>query len=210
MNTYKEEQVPENLKLYNERIQWMKHQSERQVPGQPKNCQKQRSMLSIHIYRIPHRCCEYGGGFSKFVEGQYMGEHGGGVRGWGGLKTVLGVNLLVKLAAISQQACNFTKKTSYQLTNTLKCLSFLLLYSQLSYYLLRFRIARMLVFQSIFQWLFLLVVVITHTLIFSIFQKNTVHSYSYLPFLYNLSHKLTELNVSLFYFNIKLIFFRNI
>ena len=39
-----------------------------------------------------------------------MGEHGGGVRGWGGLQTVLGGNLLVKLAAISQQACNVTKR----------------------------------------------------------------------------------------------------
>ena len=37
----------------------------------------------------------------------------------------------------------------------------------------------------------------------------TVHSYSFLPFLYNLSHRLTELNVSLFYL-IKVIFFKNI
>ena len=27
----------------------------------------------------------------------------------------------------------------------------------------------------------------------------TAHSYSFLPYLYNLSHKLTELNVSIFY-----------
>ena len=36
-----------------------------------------------------------------------------------------------------------------------------------------------------------------------------VHYYSFLPFLYNLSHRLTEWNVSLFYL-IKLIFFKNI
>ena len=36
----------------------------------------------------------------------------------------------------------------------------------------------------------------------------TAHSYSFLPYLYNLSHRLTELNVSLFYL-IKLIFFKN-
>ena len=34
----------------------------------------------------------------------------------------------------------------------------------------------------------------------------TVHSYSFLPYLYNLSHRLMELNVSLLYL-IKLIFF---
>ena len=37
----------------------------------------------------------------------------------------------------------------------------------------------------------------------------TVHSYSFLPFSYNLSHRLTELRVSLFDL-IKMIFFKNI
>ena len=37
----------------------------------------------------------------------------------------------------------------------------------------------------------------------------TVHFYLFLPFLNNLSHRITELNVSLFYL-IKLIFFKNI
>ena len=35
-----EEQVTENIKLHNERIQQMRHQSESQVPGWPKNHQK--------------------------------------------------------------------------------------------------------------------------------------------------------------------------
>ena len=35
----------------------------------------------------------------------------------------------------------------------------------------------------------------------------TVHSYTFLPFLYNLIYRLTELNISLFYL-IKLIFFQ--
>ena len=37
MNMYKEEQVTESLKLYNKEIQWMRHESEWQVPEQPKN-----------------------------------------------------------------------------------------------------------------------------------------------------------------------------
>ena len=37
----------------------------------------------------------------------------------------------------------------------------------------------------------------------------TVYSKAFLPYLYNLSHRQTELNVSLFYLK-KLIFFKNI
>ena len=59
----------------------------------------------------------------------------------------------------------------------------------------------------------LLVLVIIDTLVYSVLPRKMlfiliVHSYSFLPFLYNLIHRLTELNVSLFYL-IKLVFFKN-
>ena len=74
-----------------------------------------------------------------------------------------------------------------------------------------FRIPRLLIFQSTIWFPFLLGLVIIYTHIFNLLEK-CFHSYclffSSLPFLYNLSHRLTELNVSLFY--LKTIFFKNI
>ena len=59
---------------------------------------------------------------------------------------------------------------------------------------------------------FVLVLAIAHTLVYSTSWKKAffvfiVYSYSFLSFLYNLSHRLTELNVSLFAV-IKLISFK--
>ena len=82
-----------------------------------------------------------GGGSSKFDGGRRLESiHEGRMGGGGGLKTLLkntceGVHLLVKLLAISLQACKFTKNE--------------LLHTQiLSYHLLCFRIPRTLIFQS--------------------------------------------------------------
>ena len=64
-----------------------------------------------------------------------------------------------------------------------------------------FRNARTPIFQGTFQWLRLLVLVITNTLqsprkmLFII----TVHPCSFLPYLYNLSHRLTEVNIFFFF-----------
>ena len=61
--------------------------------------------------------------------------------------------------------------------------------------------------------MFLLVLVITHTFLYSISYKNALHSYRlsywFLHYLCNLSHRLTELNISLFYLR-KLSSFENI
>ena len=65
------------------------------------------------FYRVSHRCCEHGGGSSKC-------DGGGGLsqckeRAWGGgvkmlsKNTCEGIHLIVKLLAISLQACKFTK-----------------------------------------------------------------------------------------------------
>ena len=64
-----------------------------------------------------------------------------------------------------------------------------------------FRIPRLLIFQSTIWFPFLLGLVIIYTHIFNLLEK-CFHSYclffSSLPFLYNLSHRLTELNVLFF------------
>ena len=62
----------------------------------------------------------------------------------------------LQLLAISLQACNFTKMNFFKHISQ----GF---YLDLSYSLLCFRIQRTLVFQSTFQWLLLLVLIITQT-----------------------------------------------
>ena len=68
------------------------------------------------LNRVSHRCLEHGGGSSKFDWGEGVGgglsKYMGGA--WGRLKmlsknTCDGVHLIVKLPAVSLQACKFTK-----------------------------------------------------------------------------------------------------
>ena len=111
---------------------------------------------------------------------------------------------------------SFVKVASYKPATLLKMNFFTHIFQGFSLdlsYLLCSRIPRTFIFQSTFQWLLLLVLVITHSLVYSISVKILlilkVCSYSFLPYLHNLSHRLTELNVSIF-FLIKLIFFKHI
>ena len=59
MNMWKEEQVAEKLKLYNERIQLMRHQS---VPGEPPKSPKIESSAKFpHIQVFPQVLRTWGG-----------------------------------------------------------------------------------------------------------------------------------------------------
>ena len=128
---------------------------------------------------------------------------------------------MLKLLAVSLESCNFTK-------NELLHTYFLRILARFKLLFIVYRIPGTFIFPSTFHLLLLLVLVITHTLVYAISYKNAFHSYCsflliftlfiqpclifiqpffiYTTYLYN--HRLTELNVSLFYL-IKLIFFKN-
>ena len=120
--------------------------------------------------------------------------------------------MLVTLLAISLQACNFTKNEllrSYFSKILTRFYSFLL--EVIIYCVLKLQ--EHLFFKAAFNGCFCEHLwQLTHLSIQSPSKMLfilTAHSYSFLPFLYNLSHRLTALNVYLFYL-IKLIFFKNI
>ena len=85
MNIWEEEQVAENLKIYNKWIQLMRYRSDNNIQDSPKITQN-REQCEVSTYiGFPTGVENIGDGSLKFDGGQFMGEYG---RGCGELKTV--------------------------------------------------------------------------------------------------------------------------